>query len=435
MLAAAKPDLVKILRHPSGVSVTDDGGSNATAASPSLVLPSGDLISPSYDADKHSKMSFFSKKDFKRYQPKQPLADLAYNDEGVPIYLEQLDGSVMSADLYNDLRTLLKQVYETLETYDIAPSSWKHISGVAFQYTASQVYAKFPCLGECASHWKLHNLCTRMYPDHKRNRAEDKDDDKPAKKTGKGKGAASSTKRPRAIDSPSTSEPPTKHARTQAHDTGALVLANNVRLEQETSLVTVPHTPSGGTGDSHNAWQAPLTSPFPETSTPPPPSVSPMRLNTGSTDDTLTLDVSKLSTALAPSTSHIATPGDAGPSSQPETASRPSAPLAEPAPSCAMSLADQLAAEVRNQRVHAPSESVLPVPVPAPEPIPAAPAPFVIGNPLDKFKSSTAPPLPSLLDNIKLPPSKSEAVSKPAGAIENNKKVSKLRVTKNKTAR
>ncbi|CDO77255.1 hypothetical protein BN946_scf184753.g5 [Trametes cinnabarina] len=125
---------------------------------------------PVYDKDRHSALQFWEKAAWESYMPRRHLHEFSLAD-GVPRYLEHLDGSTLEKKEYEDLRALLKMVFQELQDNGLAPDTWGRRNITALQFVHAQVYAHYPDLRECARHWKVNAICTRMYPDFKRDRS------------------------------------------------------------------------------------------------------------------------------------------------------------------------------------------------------------------------------------------------------------------------
>ncbi|CDO77874.1 hypothetical protein BN946_scf184287.g5 [Trametes cinnabarina] len=126
--------------------------------------------SPAYDADKHGDLKFWNKSSWDPYMPRHHLSEYSLSD-GVPRFLENLDGTVMDRKEYEDLRSVIKRAFQELYDHNQAPETWSRRNLKAQSFVRMQVYRHYPVLRNCARHWKVDALCTRMYPDFTRDRS------------------------------------------------------------------------------------------------------------------------------------------------------------------------------------------------------------------------------------------------------------------------
>ncbi|EIW56358.1 uncharacterized protein TRAVEDRAFT_49188 [Trametes versicolor FP-101664 SS1] len=175
VLATAQPRMLATSGNPFNLAVTPDAGWDVKS-----LLACEDAPIIKFNSEKHANLKFFSRKHFKPYMKGQPKHDLATKQmeigksgrtRGVPIFLESLDGTIMAADRYSDLRAHCRNVLQTLDDTDNAPEVWSKINDAALNYVIVQVGKVFPEVQECENHWKLKHLMMNMYSDFGRDRS------------------------------------------------------------------------------------------------------------------------------------------------------------------------------------------------------------------------------------------------------------------------
>ncbi|CDO70603.1 hypothetical protein BN946_scf184656.g18 [Trametes cinnabarina] len=127
-------------------------------------------LKPTYDPEYHADLKFWEKRSWEPYSSRHHLHEFAL-EGGVPRFLENLDGTVIDKKTYEDLRSVVKTVFQELQDNGQAPETWSKRNVTALRFMHAQVYAHFPQVRECDNHWKIDVLCTRMYPDFTRDRS------------------------------------------------------------------------------------------------------------------------------------------------------------------------------------------------------------------------------------------------------------------------
>ncbi|CDO75333.1 hypothetical protein BN946_scf184966.g1 [Trametes cinnabarina] len=127
-------------------------------------------LKPTYDPEYHADLKFWEKRSWEPYSSRHHLHEFAL-EGGVPRFLENLDGTVIDKKTYEDLRSVVKTVFQELQDNGQAPETWSKRNVTALRFMRAQVYAHFPQVRECDNHWKIDVLCTRMYPDFTRDRS------------------------------------------------------------------------------------------------------------------------------------------------------------------------------------------------------------------------------------------------------------------------
>ncbi|KAJ3011335.1 hypothetical protein NUW54_g2209 [Trametes sanguinea] len=128
-----------------------------------LQVPTDDIPSPVYDPEKHGKLRFWSADQWHPFSGHGPRSREARKD-GVPIFLENEDGSVFTQYRYAELCALIKTLLQTLARHSLAPATWGARTTHAERYIQHEVYKSFPVLANCQGHFRLHALLTLMYP-------------------------------------------------------------------------------------------------------------------------------------------------------------------------------------------------------------------------------------------------------------------------------
>ncbi|KAI0644788.1 hypothetical protein C8Q79DRAFT_967774 [Trametes meyenii] len=386
--------------------------SDIIAASPlSISAASSKLLSIEYDRDKHSKIRFFTRESYRPYLKGGVLHEESTVQlpmpgtsklRSVPIYLENIDGTVMAADRYKDLRSFITKTLHSLVVARIAPEKWSKMSNLALCILIEQVIHNFPELAECEDYWKIKHLASTMYSDFMRDRSRNS--------------GTSSKKRSRNVedeDAAATDIPPAKRP---VRTTGT---PHAVQEIQAIPIFSAPaYTDAKTVGTS--AGTITITA---QTQTPISPSAS----------------------LLAPSSlvepAHQ-TVSSNSPQSGHDTPQNPSHDIVRSSPSPDL----PLPADCRDSPVSGAH--------PAPETAcrPDETGLYVIGDPLASFRDPNAAPLPNptlavLEKKDKSPSSPAKETSPPdvdtAGpkvgtsslSIAPAKKAAKMRVTKRKTAR
>ncbi|KAI1782307.1 hypothetical protein LXA43DRAFT_854590, partial [Ganoderma leucocontextum] len=89
---------------------------------------------------------------------------------GVPIFLENLDGTVMDKHAFSDLNAVIKLSYHSLKAKGWAAASWGKMSREGYEYMEKQVTKNFPAICEAEKNWKFQTLMTTTYPNLIRDR-------------------------------------------------------------------------------------------------------------------------------------------------------------------------------------------------------------------------------------------------------------------------
>ena len=123
----------------------------------------------------HRHLRFWSRKSWKE------ATALAHSEElcdkhGTPLYLENRDGTVISAALYTHMRTQVKHAQRTLEQGGMATRAFGHLSREAKEYVRSVVYEEFPGIEDSETSWKFQVFVQRVWPDCGRDRTTDNAD-------------------------------------------------------------------------------------------------------------------------------------------------------------------------------------------------------------------------------------------------------------------
>ncbi|OSC98154.1 hypothetical protein PYCCODRAFT_1471224 [Trametes coccinea BRFM310] len=338
--------------------------------------------SPAYDADKHGDLKFWNKSSWDPYMPRHHLSEYSLSD-GVPRFLENLDGTVMDRKEYEDLRSVIKRAFQELYDHNQAPETWSRRNFKAQSFVRMQVYRHYPVLRNCARHWKVDALCTRMYPDFTRDRST--------------RGSAA---------------PPSRAKRELEGE--ATVLARPVKRAKTAAAVgpLIPTPPAVSVS-------APVVMPSAEP--------TPTNQHSAST--------SQPSPSPLPGSPSLPNNAAAWPRpSSPDTAASADVGSAFSAPGNSSAVME--ATQSAREAAHCPLETLAHTISPSAS---AAPAAILIDDPLAAFRSHEGPELPDLVAQITTAPI--SKTSKPSGSAPDantsasTKKANKMRLTKNKTAR
>ncbi len=122
-----------------------------------------------FDVILHKDVRFWGFDTYKPYSKRGSKAHLGKAD-GVDIYLERLDGTVISKTEYSDLRLVLKRLLSTLQQNGAAAPSWRQLSHEAYAYMSSGLRKAFAGFDYCEKGWKLDLFGMLVYPDYVRER-------------------------------------------------------------------------------------------------------------------------------------------------------------------------------------------------------------------------------------------------------------------------
>lgn len=115
-------------------------------------------------------LRFWTAEDWAPYTQAGPKHDISTSEEGVPLYLEEEDGTTFPLPKYLDLRKLVRERSHTLSFHTLAPSTWGNKNVHSTRYMLSEIYKSYPELANCHGHFRAHTLLTCMWSDLKRPR-------------------------------------------------------------------------------------------------------------------------------------------------------------------------------------------------------------------------------------------------------------------------
>nr|VWP01375.1 Tyrosine-protein phosphatase YVH1 [Ganoderma boninense] len=101
-----------------------------------------------YDRVKHKNLKFWSAESWKPYKQGGAKYDFYKSSDGVPIFLENLDGTVINKHAFSDLNTVIKLSYHSLKSSGLAAPSWGKMSKEGYEYMEKQVANNFPAIRE-----------------------------------------------------------------------------------------------------------------------------------------------------------------------------------------------------------------------------------------------------------------------------------------------
>ncbi|KAI0706253.1 hypothetical protein C8T65DRAFT_727879 [Cerioporus squamosus] len=411
-----------------------------------------------YDQALHGKMKFYKYADYQPYGPRG-VKNLGDSDEDdgddededddnkskkkkTPRYLETRDGTTLSYAAYCDLRAALKRAVLSCNEEGLAAPTWKALGSVAYDYIKTELCAHWPGFMDSENGWKFDEFGKRVYPDVLRDRSKEK--------TKTIKRAASQ------VDSPLARKHSLKRAKTTpASGTPAPQLPEGSKQSDSTSVTS-------GTASTASESAIPAQTPLDIASRSEPVLCSlPLGLSVASSVATHSQSLTRSPSVPGLSGSHLSgIVTDHGPADSttsvwvpsPESSansSRAPSPFQDAAPRANMAALPQPSLTGSHTDVVArPAAPKWPAHVNAPPVVTTTPAPteesgsnqaYIVGNPLSRFRKEDAVPLPDLLAGIKMTAApKTSSPSDSRQAADSNtskKKPTKMRVSKNRTAR
>ncbi|KAI0720193.1 hypothetical protein C8T65DRAFT_735953 [Cerioporus squamosus] len=119
----------------------------------------------------HSKIRMWTTKDYKPFGKRGNQRHHGQSSDGVDIYLERLDGTIISYKEYTDLRNVLKRHVNTLIQHGHAASTWSALNNEAHAYICRGLKKSFEGFDYCDDgKWKVNLFGMLVYPDAMRER-------------------------------------------------------------------------------------------------------------------------------------------------------------------------------------------------------------------------------------------------------------------------